>query len=219
MRYNASFPSWLYGDLSRLLHVRTRGASCSSAWANGRGFQNCVPNSVHTSSLHYVIDQAFPIFQRATLKNTGRPGYEATIVEAVCKLCEDLNLDIHNRLCGLGSDGASVMLGVRGGVSKLLKDRVPFLVAQRCIAQRLALAWGQSADEISYLKRLKSVLDQLHRFYGNSPVRTAGFRAIQEVLDDPRFKTYTGKGREMVISREGCYSSPTMFHISHSESR
>ena len=48
------------------------------AWANGRRFQNRVPNSVHTSSLHHIIDQAFPIFQRATLKNTGRPGYEAS---------------------------------------------------------------------------------------------------------------------------------------------
>ena len=59
-------------------------------------------------------------------------GTALTIVEAVCKLCEDLNLDMRNRLCGLGSDGASVMLGARGGVSKLLKDRVPFLAAHHC---------------------------------------------------------------------------------------
>lgn len=45
-------------------------------------------------------------------------GTAPTIVAAVCKLCEDLNLDIRNHLCALGSDGASVMLGVRGGVSK-----------------------------------------------------------------------------------------------------
>ena len=55
---------------------------------------------------------------------------------------------MRNRLCGLGSDGASVMLGTRGGLSKLLKDKVPFLAAHHCIAHRLALACGQSADEI-----------------------------------------------------------------------
>lgn len=120
-------------------------------------------------------------------------GTALTIVEAVCKLCEDLNLDMRNRLCGLGSDGASVMLGARGGVSKLLKDRVPFLAAHHCIAHRLALACGQSADEISYLKRFKSVLDQLYRFYSNSAVRTAGLRAIQEVLDDPHLKLTQAK--------------------------
>ena len=31
--------------------------------------------TVHTPSLHHIFNQAFPIFQRATLKNTGRPGY------------------------------------------------------------------------------------------------------------------------------------------------
>ena len=39
-------------------------------------------------------------------------GTAPLIVDAVCKLCEDLNMDMHNRLCGLGSDGASVILGV-----------------------------------------------------------------------------------------------------------
>ena len=140
-------------------------------------------------------------------------GTALTIVEAVCKLCEDLNLDIRNRLCGLGSDGASVMLGARGGVSKLLKDRVPFLAAHHCIAHRLALACGQSADEISYLKRFESVLDQLYRFYSNSAVRTAGLRAIQEVLDDPHLKLTQAKdvrwlSHERAVSHlRQCYTS------------
>lgn len=99
---------------------------------------------------------------------------------------------MRNRLCGLGSDRASVMLGARGGVLKLLKDRVPFLAAHHCIAHRLALACGQSADEI-YFKRFKGVLDQLNRFYSNSAVRTAGLRAIQEVLDDLHLKLTQAK--------------------------
>ena len=130
-----------------------------------------------------------------------------TIVEAVCKLCEDLNLDVHNRLCGLGSDGASVMLGVCGGVSKLLKDRVPFLAAHHCIAPRLALACGQSADEISYLKQYKSVLDQLYCFYSNSAVCTAGLCAIQEVLDDPHLKLTQAKDVRW-LSHERAVSHP-----------
>ena len=74
-----------------------------------------------------------------------------SIVDALCKLCEDLNLDIDGKLCSLGSDGATVVVGARGGVAKLLKDRVPFLVSHRCITHHLALACGQSADEITYL--------------------------------------------------------------------
>ena len=43
-------------------------------------------------------------------------GTTPSIVAAVCKLCDDLDLNKRNRLCGLESNGASVMLGVRGGV-------------------------------------------------------------------------------------------------------
>ena len=120
-------------------------------------------------------------------------GTARSIVDALCKLCEDLNLDMYAKLCSLGSDGASVMVGARGGVAKLLKDRVLFLVSHHCIAHRLALACGQSADEITYLKRFKSVLDQLYRFYSYSAVRTAGLRSIQEVLDDPHLKITQAK--------------------------
>lgn len=70
---------------------------------------------------------------------------------------------MHNRLWGLGNDGASVMLGVHGGVSKLLKDKVPFLAAHHCIAHHLALTCGQSTDEVPYLKQFKNELDQLYR--------------------------------------------------------
>ena len=75
-------------------------------------------------------------------------GKAETIVSKVCQVCDELQLDLQ-KLCGLGSDGASVMLGVRGGVSTLLKEQTPFLVANHCIAHRLALACGQAANEIS----------------------------------------------------------------------
>ncbi len=113
-------------------------------------------------------------------------GTAVTIADAVSKLCTDLNLDMLHCFCGLGSDGASVMLGRKGGVSKILRDKVPFLVSNHCIAHRLALACGQAANEIPYLKKFKDVLDQLYRFYKKSPVRTAGLKEIQEVLHDDR---------------------------------
>ena len=114
-------------------------------------------------------------------------GTARTITEAVCTLCREMGFDLQ-RLCGLSSDGASVMLGIRGGVSKLLKDQVPFLVPNHCIAHRLALDAGQVANEVTYLKRFKDVLDQLYRFYENSAVRFAGLKSIQEVLNDPCLK-------------------------------
>ena len=119
-------------------------------------------------------------------------GLAVTISEKIIQICSELQLDL-NKFCGLGSDGASVMLGVRGGVSALLKQHVPFLVSNHCIAHRLALACGQAANEIAYLKRFKDLLDQLYRYYEKSPVRMAGLKAIQEVLNDPQLKLTQAK--------------------------
>ena len=74
-----------------------------------------------------------------------------TFADRIHQLCTDLNLDLQ-RFCGLGSDGASLMLGNRGGVSMLLKKKVPFLVANHCVAYRLALASSQAANEIPNLE-------------------------------------------------------------------
>ena len=119
-------------------------------------------------------------------------GTAGTITDSVCGLFRDLGFEV-GRCCGLGSDGASVMLGSRSGVSKRLKDQVPFLVANHCIAHRLALAAGQSANEIPYLKRFKDILDQLYRFYEYSAVRTAGLKEIQDILNDPQMKLTQAK--------------------------
>ena len=59
-----------------------------------------------------------------------------------------VKLDYNTKLFALGSDGASVMLGRRGGVSKLLMDHVPYLISNHCIAHRLALACGQAANDV-----------------------------------------------------------------------
>ena len=47
-------------------------------------------------------------------------GLAVTIAEKILEICAELQLDL-KKFCGLGSDGASVMLGVCGGVSTLLK--------------------------------------------------------------------------------------------------
>ena len=82
-------------------------------------------------------------------------GRAVTITGALLQFCGKMEFDIRTKLFALGSDGASVMLGSRGGVSTLMKEHVPYLVANHCVAHRLALACGQAADEIPYLKKFK----------------------------------------------------------------
>jgi hypothetical protein len=116
-------------------------------------------------------------------------GCAATIMGVLTKLCEDNQLDLEHKLVAFGSDGASR----RNGVSALLKQIAPWIIANHCVAHRLALATAQAADEVPYIKKFKAILGQLYRFYSYSGVRMAGLKEIQDVLNDPRLKLTEAK--------------------------
>ena len=50
------------------------------------------------------------------------------------------------------------MKGNQNGVAAQLKQAVPWIIANHCVAHRLTLASAQAADEIPYIKRFKSIL-------------------------------------------------------------
>ena len=82
-------------------------------------------------------------------------GRAVPITDALLQLCRKMESDIHTKLFALGIDGASVILGCWGGVSILMKERVPYLIANHCVAHRLALACGQAVDEITHHKKIQ----------------------------------------------------------------
>ena len=64
-------------------------------------------------------------------------------------------------------------------VAALWKKDQPHIQNVHCIAHRLALAASQAAPKIPGLDKVKSVLTQLFYYYKNSPVKTAGLKAIE----------------------------------------
>lgn len=97
-----------------------------------------------------------------------------TIKSVVVKQLSDCDLDI-NKLTGLSTDGASVMVGKENGVTAKLKREAKMLLNVHCICHRLALACGDANDHISYIKTVEKVLIQLWSFFHNSGKRTAAF--------------------------------------------
>ena len=75
------------------------------------------------------------------------------------------------KLVALGCDGASVMVGQKNGVSKLLKDEQPCMVTIHCFAHRLELAMKDSVKKCKlYDKVVRVLLMGLYYFYHNSPL-------------------------------------------------
>lgn len=110
-------------------------------------------------------------------------GTADNIVKAIFSLLSEIDIS-PQQMCALGSDGASVMLGKKNGVAARLRGEIPHLLSNHCVAHQLALAVSQSTKNITYLKTFKDILDQMFRFYRNSPVRMAALHEIQVNIDN-----------------------------------
>ena len=79
------------------------------------------------------------------------------------------------------------------GVATRLHNSNQFLVAVHCVAHRLALACSQAGQNVPYVQKFKKSMTTLFWFFQASAVRTAGLKAIQELLDSPTLKLKEAK--------------------------
>ena len=93
-----------------------------------------------------------------------------------------------HKIMSFRSDGASIMTGRVGGVSTLLKKENPFMINIHCMAHRLALCSSQVASNVTTMEKYKQLLTDLYYYFSKSLKRTAGLKAIQEILQSPKLK-------------------------------
>ncbi|XP_074552406.1 LOW QUALITY PROTEIN: E3 SUMO-protein ligase KIAA1586-like [Halichoeres trimaculatus] len=72
-------------------------------------------------------------------------------------------------LIGFCSDGASVMLGTKSGVGKLLQNDFPGIVLWHCLNHRLELAVDQALEVTGGTNDFQAFLDSLYSLYSQSP--------------------------------------------------
>ena len=128
------------------------------------------------SFIRYVDQDTYEVktdFLADILKSSTSANAE-TIKSVVVRRLSDCDLDI-NKLSGLSTDGASVMVGKENGVAAKLKREAKMLLNVHCICHRLALACGDANDHISYIKTVEKVLIRLWSFFHNSGKRTAAY--------------------------------------------
>ena len=126
--------------------------------------------------------ESMPFFLRLSEMPDGKA---KTIEQSIVSLIHEVNIS-GDKIVGFGSDGASNMTGRHSGVATRLKRAMPELVSVHCCAHRVALAASQSVDGIPYLKKFKKQISSLFTYFHNSPLRSAGLREVQDVLDDPK---------------------------------
>ncbi|XP_051803965.1 zinc finger protein 862-like isoform X3 [Acanthochromis polyacanthus] len=82
------------------------------------------------------------------------------------------------KLVGMGSDGASVMLGRKGGVAALLRQEQSALVAVHCFAHKLELSLKDALKAVPLNNKISvGLLQGLFYMYHNNPLNRANLKA------------------------------------------
>ena len=106
-----------------------------------------------------------------------------------------------DKLIGLATDGASVMVGRKNGLGAKLKDVNPRLISVHCVCHKLALACTDAKDDgnLKFIKEVETVVTQLWKLFENSPKRLACYLKVQQQLKN--LKLSNEKSRKMVAKK------------------
>ncbi|VEN44313.1 unnamed protein product [Callosobruchus maculatus] len=103
------------------------------------------------------------------------------IVSCLFNVLEKYKLKIHH-LQGLGTDNASVMVGINNGVYKKLKEYCPNLVLVRCVCHSLQLAVSSAAKDLP--RNLEFLLKETYDWFCRSPSRQMLYKALYNAIND-----------------------------------
>jgi len=96
-----------------------------------------------------------------------------------------LNYLFLDKLVGMGSDGASNMLGRKKGLAVLLQEEHPEMVTVHCICHRLELAFRDATKQTvkKIYDRMMTVLIGLYYFYKKSYKQKTALQRAWKALD------------------------------------
>jgi hypothetical protein len=180
------------GDIARLTGNEMGKAVCAAIVSNKAKFSILIDESTAVSKLSTLIvyirtsfDENDPITMFLGLVELN----STTASSIVCSLLTCLQTHgisddfIRDNCVGLATDGASVMLGKKAGVDKLLTDKYPNMIAWHCIAHRLELGVHDIIQEVSGTNNFKTFLHKLYTVYSGSAKNNMELRVCAAALE------------------------------------
>jgi hypothetical protein len=76
---------------------------------------------------------------------------------------------LKDNFVGFVSDGASVMLGKKSGVARLILNKYPNIIVWHCLNHRLELAVSDAINEVAGVNHFQMFFDKLYSLYSRSP--------------------------------------------------
>ena len=118
-------------------------------------------------------------------------------VACISEKFEELNIE---KMKAFVSDGASVMVGKKGGVAKKLRDNfTKTMINVHCICHRLGLACGDTGDDFNFIRNVEEILIELWNCFKNFSKRLHIY--IKVALKSKQFDTLTPKRKKQTVKR------------------
>lgn len=108
-------------------------------------------------------------------------GKAATIVTAVRQYLATIGIPLE-KVVGIGTDGANVMIGRKNGVVTVLKRLNTRIVTTWCCAHRLALVAHWAAVQVPELSKVRDTLVQIFTFFKYSPPRYNKLKEMMRIM-------------------------------------
>ena len=129
---------------------------------------------------------------------------------------------LSEKLVGCNFDGANVMIGAKGGVSKKLEDKVsqPICIIH-CVAHKLELAVLDAVKRCPYLSTFEDTVKEVYKFYYYSPKRRREVNEIANIIDEESVyysglqKTRWLASRYRAITALEKHYVTTVMHLQH----
>ena len=119
------------------------------------------------------------------------------VTKKLVEILQKCELLIEN-LKSFVSDRANVMAGERNGLAACLQRLNQSIVNFHCTCHKLALACGDSGDQINYIKDVETTLTSIWKFFQNSPKRKNAFVSIQMQLSKLHL---SAKRKQVVVTK------------------
>ncbi|XP_078693711.1 zinc finger protein 862-like [Branchiostoma floridae x Branchiostoma belcheri] len=115
------------------------------------------------------------------------PANAENIYQALLTTLEERGIPVA-KVCGLGTDGANVMVGRKSGLASLLKQENPLAYTTHCAAHRHSLAVSQAAANFPYLRRMQNTVGALHTYFARLGKRSQELKNVLQALEEPVLK-------------------------------
>lgn len=119
-------------------------------------------------------------------------GCAQTITVTIKEELISTNINL-TEMSSFGSNGAAVLSGRKNGVWAKLKQKNTSLITNPCKDHRLALACRDSYKSVKTMNKLDGTLDNMHKYYKYSSVKTKSLEDIQKTMEQPVLKVKKAK--------------------------